>query len=112
MQTNERAGRAVAFDVTPEHTDPRLDNRVSLDDPRTRTLLREIHARGHAIGLHPARLEQAVVADAEQQRGTLAAQRLHQMLAHPTPGCWNANPNVLATNHHAPDNRTHAAHAG
>jgi len=27
--------------------------RVSLDDPRLRALLREIHARGHEIGIHP-----------------------------------------------------------
>jgi|AACY02.3.fsa_nt_gi hypothetical protein len=54
MQTNERVGRAVAFYVIPENTDPHLDNRVSLDDPRMRTLLREMHARGHAVGIHPA----------------------------------------------------------
>ena len=53
MDVNERAGRAVAFYFIPENTDPRLDNRVSLDDPRLRALLREIHARGHEIGIHP-----------------------------------------------------------
>ncbi len=53
METNERAGRAVAFYFIPENTDSRLDNRVSLDDPRMRALLREIHARGHEIGIHP-----------------------------------------------------------
>ena len=31
-----RASRAVAFYFIPENTDPRLDNRVSLDDPRMR----------------------------------------------------------------------------
>ena len=53
METNERAGRAVAFYFIPENTDLRLDNRVSLDDPRMRALLREIHKRGHEIGIHP-----------------------------------------------------------
>lgn len=53
MDINERAGRSVAFYFIPENTDPRLDNRVSLDDPRMRALLRDIHARGHEIGLHP-----------------------------------------------------------
>ena len=53
MAVNERAGRPAAFYFIPENTDPKLDNRVSLDDPRLRALLREIHARGHEIGLHP-----------------------------------------------------------
>jgi len=53
METNERVGRSVAFYFIPENTDARLDNRVSLDDPRMRDLLREIHARGHEIGIHP-----------------------------------------------------------
>ena len=53
MESNERAGRAAAFYFIPENTDPRLDNRVSLDAPRMRALLREIHARGHEIGIHP-----------------------------------------------------------
>ncbi len=53
MDVNERAGRPVAFYFIPETTDPQLDNSVTLDDPRLRTLLREIHARGHEIGIHP-----------------------------------------------------------
>ncbi|WP_201220474.1 polysaccharide deacetylase family protein, partial [Halochromatium roseum] len=53
MDLNERASRAVAFYFIPENTHPKLDNRVSLDDPRLRALLRQIHARGHEIGLHP-----------------------------------------------------------
>ncbi|AGA88901.1 hypothetical protein Thimo_0024 [Thioflavicoccus mobilis 8321] len=53
MDINERAGRAAAFYFIPENTDTRLDNPVTLDDPRMRTLLREIHARGHEIGIHP-----------------------------------------------------------
>lgn len=53
MDVNERAGRSVAFYVIPEQTDPRFDNRISLDDPRMRALLHAIHARGHEIGIHP-----------------------------------------------------------
>jgi hypothetical protein len=53
MDVNENAGRSVAFYFIPENTDPKLDNRVSLDDPRMRSLLREIHSRGHEIGVHP-----------------------------------------------------------
>jgi hypothetical protein len=53
MSVNERAGRPAAFYFIPENTDTRLDNRVSLDDPRMRALLREVYARGHEIGIHP-----------------------------------------------------------
>lgn len=53
MAVNERAGRAVAFNFIPENTDPRFDDGLGLDDPRLRALLREIHARGHEIGIHP-----------------------------------------------------------
>lgn len=53
MDTNERAGRSVVFYFIAENTDLRLDNRVSLDEPRMRALLREIHSRGHEIGIHP-----------------------------------------------------------
>lgn len=53
MEVNERVGRSVAFYFIPENTDSRFDNRVSLDDPRMREMLREIHARGHEIGIHP-----------------------------------------------------------
>ena len=48
-----RAGHPVAFYFIPENPDPRLDNRVSLGDPRLRALPREIHARGHEIDIHP-----------------------------------------------------------
>ncbi|MCG5495456.1 polysaccharide deacetylase family protein [Ectothiorhodospira variabilis] len=53
MSVNEQAGRPAAFFFIPENTDARLDNRVSLDHPHMRSLLREIHQRGHEIGIHP-----------------------------------------------------------
>ena len=53
MDVNERAGRAVAFYFIPENTDPGRDTQESLDHPRLRPLLRELHARGHEIGIHP-----------------------------------------------------------
>ncbi|MFP3982441.1 MAG: polysaccharide deacetylase family protein [Desulfurivibrionaceae bacterium] len=53
MDVNEQAGRSVGFYFIAEKTHPRLDKPVSLDDPRMRTLIREIHGRGHEIGLHP-----------------------------------------------------------
>jgi hypothetical protein len=53
MDVNELAGQLVAFYFIPENTHPSFDNRVNLDDPRMRALLRRIHGRGHEIGLHP-----------------------------------------------------------
>ncbi|MHA7816754.1 MAG: polysaccharide deacetylase family protein [Pseudohaliea sp.] len=53
MEVNERAGRRVAFYFIAANTDLRLDTHTSLDDPRMRALLREIHLRGHEIGCHP-----------------------------------------------------------
>jgi hypothetical protein len=53
MDVNERAGRAVAFYFIAAKTDAHYDKAASLDDPRMRQLLREIHSRGHEIGIHP-----------------------------------------------------------
>ena len=53
MDTAEQADLPVAFYFIPEITDPGKDRPVSLDDPRMRKMLREMHHRGHEIGLHP-----------------------------------------------------------
>ncbi len=53
MNVNEKAGNEVAFYFIPKQTDKKIDNNISLGDPRIRSLLRTIHVRGHEIGLHP-----------------------------------------------------------
>ena len=53
MDINENAGHRVAFYFIPEKTHSRFDQALSLDDPRMRMLLRQIHTRGHEIGIHP-----------------------------------------------------------
>lgn len=53
MAVNEQLGQSAAFYFIPQVTDNRFDKPVSLDDPRMRSLLREIHDRGHEIGIHP-----------------------------------------------------------
>ena len=53
MATAEQADLSVAFYFIPEITDSGKDRPVSLDDPRMRQMLREMHDRGHEIGLHP-----------------------------------------------------------
>lgn len=53
MDVNEKAGNQVAFYFIPKQTDQKMDNDVSLGDPRMRALMRTIHMRGHEIGFHP-----------------------------------------------------------
>nr|WP_207132091.1 polysaccharide deacetylase family protein [Halorhodospira neutriphila] len=53
MTVNEQLGQSAAFYFIPQVTDDRFDKPVSLDGPRMRSLLREIHDRGHEIGIHP-----------------------------------------------------------
>ena len=83
MDVNERAGRTVAFYFIPDNTDPVLDNRVSLDEPRMRGLLRTIHDRGHEIGLHPGyhtyKHPEAMAQAVATLRRVLAEERIEQL---------------------------------
>ena len=53
MDVNERAGHPVAFYFIPETTDAKFDNPLPLEDPRSQALIKQMHERGHEIGLHP-----------------------------------------------------------
>jgi hypothetical protein len=53
MDVNEKAGNQLTFNFIPEPTDRKMDNAPGLHEPRMRTLLRTVHARGHLIGFHP-----------------------------------------------------------
>jgi len=54
MDINEKAGNRVTFYFKAGRTDPQFDSAYSLDEPIIRKLLRDIHNRGHEIGLHPS----------------------------------------------------------
>lgn len=54
MDQSERAGIRSAFYFITEKTKPGIDGNYAIEDPRIQQLLREIHARGHEIGLHPS----------------------------------------------------------
>ena len=54
MDVNEKAGNRVTFYFKAGQTDPQFDSAYSLDEPIARKLLRDIHDRGHEIGLHPS----------------------------------------------------------
>lgn len=53
MDVNEKVGNQLTFNFIPEKTDQNMDKANSLDEPRMRTLIRTIHARGHLVGFHP-----------------------------------------------------------
>lgn len=53
MDLSERYGLISAFYFICGHTDPH-DADYSPEDLRIRNLMKEIHARGHEIGLHPS----------------------------------------------------------
>jgi hypothetical protein len=53
MDTSERSGvRSTFFFLAAHGPENRIGAGYSLDDPRIRSLLRRIHARGHELGLH------------------------------------------------------------
>ncbi|MUK39980.1 MarR family transcriptional regulator [Aliivibrio fischeri] len=53
MEKNEEVGNKVAFYFITECTDKKFDSAFDFDSPKIRDVFREIHSRGHEIGLHP-----------------------------------------------------------
>lgn len=54
LDSSERHGLESAFYFICGRTNGDMDGTYTLHDPRIRTLVRDIHARGHEIGLHPS----------------------------------------------------------
>lgn len=54
MKQSEEAGLRSAFYFITEETVPGIDGNYSIDNPEIQRVLREIHDRGHEIGLHPS----------------------------------------------------------
>ena len=54
LEATEAVGRKAAFYLIAENTDARYDKAPDLGEARMRRLLREIHGRGHGIGIHPS----------------------------------------------------------
>lgn len=52
MDINEKAGNRVAFYFLVDKTVPFMDGHYDINEPRIRALIRQIHQRGHEIGLH------------------------------------------------------------
>ncbi|HLN62511.1 MAG TPA: hypothetical protein VK464_13275, partial [Symbiobacteriaceae bacterium] len=54
MDLSERRGWQSCFNFITDHTAGALDGRYAIDHPWIRGLLRQVHQRGHEIGLHPS----------------------------------------------------------
>jgi hypothetical protein len=54
MAASERNGLQSTFFFKPGVSDSRFDSPYSVDAPPVASLLSEIHARGHQLGLHPS----------------------------------------------------------
>lgn len=54
MDLSEQAGIRSSFYFITEHTEPVIDGNYHLEDHEIQDLMRNIHARGHEIGLHPS----------------------------------------------------------
>lgn len=54
MKTGERHGLKTTFFVKAGVSDPRVDEKYCLESPPVADVLREIHHRGHELGLHPS----------------------------------------------------------
>jgi hypothetical protein len=54
MTTGERHGLKTTFFLKAGVSDPRVDEEYCLESPPVAPVLREIHARGHELGLHPS----------------------------------------------------------
>jgi Family of unknown function (DUF7033) len=54
MATSERHGLKSTFFFMAGVSDSRFDERYALDTPPIASLLKEIHTRGHELGLHPS----------------------------------------------------------
>jgi peptidoglycan/xylan/chitin deacetylase (PgdA/CDA1 family) len=54
MRTGERHGLKTTFFVKAGVSDPLVDEKYCLESPPVADILREIHERGHELGLHPS----------------------------------------------------------
>lgn len=54
MAQSERLGLLSTFNVICGRSDPLRDPEYDLDHPAIRRLLRDVHQRGHLLGLHPS----------------------------------------------------------
>ena len=82
MDVSERHGLTSAFYFIGGHTSPRFDTDYELEHPAIRNLMRDIHQRGHEIGLHPSyntyRSPDAILAEARRLRAVTQSEGIRQ----------------------------------
>lgn len=82
MSVSERHDLKSAFYFICGRTDPDKDAHYEPEHPAIRGLMREIHARGHEIGLHPSygtyRDPSRLAAEAERLKRICAEERIEQ----------------------------------
>ncbi|MDC0010727.1 polysaccharide deacetylase family protein [Porticoccaceae bacterium] len=103
MDVNEQAGNKMAFYFITYKTSD-IDTDEDFDSLRMRALFREIHSRGHELGLHPGYITHANPANfaksveklrqvfkEENIKQTQVGGRMHFLRwdANQTPGLWN-----------------------
>ena len=54
MDTSEKSGRKSTFHFIAQNTNSKYDQEYDLENPEIINLLKDIHLRGHQIGLHPS----------------------------------------------------------
>lgn len=102
MNLSERLGVKSSFYFIVDHSAGIIDGNYSLDHPWIRKLLREIHNRGHEIGLHPSyytfRNKEAIRMQFEMLLNQMQAEGIKQLewggrqhyLRWETPTTWQA----------------------
>jgi len=82
MDLSDKHGLKSSFYFICGCTDPTKDTDYNLEHPAIRRLLRNIHARGHEIGLHPSyntfRNQSAIVAEADRLKRVCAEEGIIQ----------------------------------
>lgn len=82
MRTSEARRLSSTFFFICGRTAPRMDAGYEPEDPAIRSLMRNIHERGHEIGLHPSfgtfRSPEAVRDEADRLRRILTEESIHQ----------------------------------
>ncbi|WP_409297426.1 polysaccharide deacetylase family protein [Pseudomonas sp. KCJK8993] len=82
MDISEQHGLVSAFYFICGRTDPAKDADYEPEHPAIRQLLRDIHARGHEIGLHPSyntyQSPGDILAEAQRLKRTCAQENIHQ----------------------------------
>lgn len=82
MDMSERHGMTSAFYFICGRTAPQLDADYEPEHPAIRALMRQIHQRGHVIGLHPSyntyQTTSAIVAEAKRLRAVAESEGIRQ----------------------------------